>query len=232
MKAEKLIADVYNAIRSNKALWESTLLVVAYDEHGGFYDHVVPPKTVAPDDKTNAYPFNQLGIRVPALLISPRCERRVEKTLFDHTSLLKYLTEKWNLGPLGARTSAANSIGIAIAKDNQVRQDTLPFIRVSTSVLISKDIEAEKNATNSNQEALNFFADFLHVELDKTMAEGVQLAVDAAKVANWWVITKHGIGRVLTCLGTWFSSDMRSAQKARQIRTEQALDRLKAKSKS
>jgi phospholipase C len=150
--------------------------------------------------------------------------------LFDHTSLLKYLTEKWDLGPLGARTSAANSIGIAIAKDHQVRQDTPSFIRVSTSVLISKDVEAEKNATNSNQEALNFFADFLHVEMDKTMAEGMQLAVDAAKVTNWWVTTKHGIGRILRCLGAWFSSDMRSAQEARQSRTEQALDRLKTRS--
>lgn len=51
-QGEQLIADVYNAIRKNKALWESTLLIVTYDEHGGFYDHVAPPNTVAPDDHT------------------------------------------------------------------------------------------------------------------------------------------------------------------------------------
>jgi phospholipase C len=48
MKAEKLIADVYNAIRSNEKLWNSTLLVVAFDEHGGFYDHVVPKPALPP----------------------------------------------------------------------------------------------------------------------------------------------------------------------------------------
>jgi hypothetical protein len=58
----------------------------------------------------------------------------------------------------------------------------------------------------------------------------MQLAVDAAKITNWWVSAKHQIGRVLTLLGTWFSRDMRSAQEARKLRTEQALDRLKAKS--
>jgi phospholipase C len=49
MKAQKLIADVYNALRANPELWRSTLLIVVYDEHGGFYDHVVPPKAVPPD---------------------------------------------------------------------------------------------------------------------------------------------------------------------------------------
>ena len=42
-RAQRLLAKVYNAIRANEPLWESTLLVVLYDEHGGFYDHVVPP---------------------------------------------------------------------------------------------------------------------------------------------------------------------------------------------
>jgi phospholipase C len=49
MKAQKLVADVYTAIRSNAQLWESTLLVVVYDEHGGFYDHVSPPSAIPPD---------------------------------------------------------------------------------------------------------------------------------------------------------------------------------------
>src|SRR6266850_2994139 len=91
-KAEKLIADVYDAIRSNDELWESTLLVVTYDEHGGFYDHVVPPAAVPPDNRASeGFAFEQLGVRVPALLVSPWVGARAEKTQFDHTSLLKYL---------------------------------------------------------------------------------------------------------------------------------------------
>src|SRR5262245_21159841 len=48
------------------SLWRSTLLVIFYDEHGGFYDHVVPPKAVPPDDNHAEYGFDQLGVRGPA----------------------------------------------------------------------------------------------------------------------------------------------------------------------
>ena len=227
MKAEKLIADVYNALRSNPKLWESTLLVVVYDEHGGFYDHVQPPATVAPDQLGKSYAFNQLGIRVPALLISPHCERRVDHTEFDHTSLLKYLTDKWALGPLGARTAQANSIGCAITKDKPLRQDTIPFLRVSNALLISEDVEAEKNTTNSNQDALHHFAEFLAIEMDKGIEGGVQLAADAAKIGTFWIATKHNLGRLVTSFGAWLSRDMREAQKNRQIRTAKVFGEYK-----
>jgi phospholipase C len=227
MKAEKLIADVYNALRSNKPLWESTLLVVVYDEHGGFYDHVIPPKTVAPDGLTKSYDFKQLGLRVPALLISPRCGRRVEKTQFDHTSLLKYLTEKWGLGPLGERTRQANSIGCALT-ESAPRADTIPFIRVSNASLISEDVDAEKDATNANQDALHYFSEFLRAELDQGSGEAVKIAADAAKVGNWWVSAKHTIGRLFASLGAWLSNDMRSAQAVRQARTAEIVDVVKS----
>jgi len=227
MKAEKLIADVYNALRSNPALWESSLLVVAYDEHGGFYDHVQPPATVAPDQNTQAYAFNQLGVRVPALLISPRCERHVEHTLFDHTSLLRYLSDKWELGPLGERTAQANSIGCAIAKAAP-RNDTPPFVRVSNAVLISDDVDAEKDTTNANQDALHHFAEFLNREMDTGMEEGVHLASDVAKVANAWTVLKHQLGRALTAAGKWVSKDMRKAQQARQDRTKGIFAKFKS----
>ena len=116
MKAEKLIADVYNSLRANPDLWKSTLLVVFYDEHGGFYDHVEPPGTIAPDAHHEEYSFDRLGVRVPAILVSPWVKQGVQHTQFDHTSVLKYLTEKWSLGPLGNRTAAANSIGVACCK--------------------------------------------------------------------------------------------------------------------
>ena len=127
MKAQNLIADIYNAIRKNAELWASTLFVVFYDEHGGFYDHVVPPSAVPPDDKTYEYSFDQLGIRVPALLISPWVDARVERTQFDHTSLLRYLQKKWGLGDLGRRTASANSIDVALR--TTPRADTPEKIR-------------------------------------------------------------------------------------------------------
>ncbi|HEX4554059.1 MAG TPA: alkaline phosphatase family protein [Xanthobacteraceae bacterium] len=114
LEGEQLIASVYNALRRNDALWKSSLLVVLYDEHGGFYDHVVPPETVAPDHHVEEYTFNQLGVRVPAILVSPYVKPGVLHTVFDHTSLLRYVSDKWDLGPLGARVAAANSFAGAL----------------------------------------------------------------------------------------------------------------------
>ena len=227
MKAEKLIADVYNAIRSNPDLWASTLLIVVYDEHGGFYDHVDPPPTIAPDEKTASWSFNQLGVRVPALLISPRAKKRVEHTQFDHTSVLRYLQDKWSLGSLGLRTSQANSIGCAVSANEPLRQDTTPFIRVSNADLISEDVEAEKNTTNANQDALHNFADYLYQEADVGMERAVDLAADAAKFATLWVSATHWCGRQLTKLGAWFSAGMRKAQQDRLTRTRNAFAHLK-----
>ncbi|HEX4168908.1 MAG TPA: alkaline phosphatase family protein [Bryobacteraceae bacterium] len=113
MHGEALIADVYNALRTNEELWASTLFVLIYDEHGGFFDHVAPPATIAPDTNTARFAFNQLGIRVPALLISPWVDPGVFSPVLDHTSLLKYATDKWDLGPLGARVPYAASIASA-----------------------------------------------------------------------------------------------------------------------
>src|SRR3984957_12058207 len=62
MRGDVLIANVFNALLANQAVFERTLLVVLYDEHGGFYDHVEPPATVAPDGNTKDYAFNQLGV--------------------------------------------------------------------------------------------------------------------------------------------------------------------------
>ncbi len=78
-EGERLIARVYNAIHSNPTLWESTALLITYDEHGGIYDHV-PPPACTPDGfiaqpsstKTGKpFAFDRLGVRVPAILVSP-----------------------------------------------------------------------------------------------------------------------------------------------------------------
>src|SRR5271168_3821341 len=78
-EGERFIANTYNAIRTNPALWNSTALLIVYDEHGGIFDHVVPPPCTpdgffakASDTGTGAqFNFDRLGIRVPAILVSP-----------------------------------------------------------------------------------------------------------------------------------------------------------------
>ena len=92
LEGDNLIKRVYEAIRSNQAGWESTLLVITYDEHGGLYDHVPPPATVDPGDRptdTLNFDFKRLGIRVPAVLVSPFIPpRTIVSTVFDHTSII------------------------------------------------------------------------------------------------------------------------------------------------
>jgi phospholipase C len=129
MNGEALIAQVYNTLRANETLWQNTLLVLLYDEHGGFYDHMAPPATVAPDEHHEEYGFNQLGLRVPALLISPWVERGVCSTVFDHTSLLRYVSDKWQLGPLGQRVAEANSFANELLQRQAPRTDTPPLVK-------------------------------------------------------------------------------------------------------
>src|SRR5579863_7327967 len=114
LDSDALVASVYNAIRASDELWQSTLLVVLFDEHGGFYDHVSPPPAIPPDHHQEEYSFDRYGLRVPALLISPYVGNAVFSELLDHTSLLRYLQVKWNLGYLGDRTAAAGTFAAAI----------------------------------------------------------------------------------------------------------------------
>lgn len=122
VEADVLVARVYNAIRANEELWKSSLLVILFDEHGGFYDPLYPPAAIAPDHHTEEYDFTQYGVRVPALLVSPYAANTFDSDLLDHTTLLKYLQDKWGLGDLGARTAQAKSISPALR--NPLRTDT------------------------------------------------------------------------------------------------------------
>ena len=103
---ESFIADVYNRIRNNPNLWPNTALLVLYDEHGGIYDHVPPPNldpsrvdqefTAQPADTVTPEPFNfdRLGVRVPAILISPWVQAgSVINDIFEHASIPATATE-------------------------------------------------------------------------------------------------------------------------------------------
>lgn len=93
---QDLVLAVYHAIATGPQ-WDTTLLIVCYDEHGGFFDHVPPPE--APDD--DPVTFGRYGVRVPALVVSPWVEpRTVSKTLFDHTSILKTILLRFCPGDL------------------------------------------------------------------------------------------------------------------------------------
>ena len=164
-------------LRGNEVLWGSTLFVLLYDEHGGFYDHVPPPKTVAPDEHTSTFGFNVLGVRVPALLISPWVDPSVLITQFDHTSLLKYVTDKWSLGPLGNRTAEANTFADVLTKRSSPREDCLKPIPVPVPPDNPSDVQL-----NGNQTALAGFSHYLQVNVTK--ANDATLATESRAMAG------------------------------------------------
>lgn len=166
---DQLVARVYNKIRGNASLWNSTLLVVLYDEHGGFYDHVAPPATIPPDTLTDpAFPnfnFNRLGVRVPAILVSPWVKRGgVDHTVYDHTSLLKYLCDKWQLAPLGARCADVNTNTFAsqiLQQPNTNSPLTVPVVTIPGS----RDLIPPSEQVNDHQRALAWMVDFVSDQL-------------------------------------------------------------------
>lgn len=120
---ERLIAQVYNAVRTSPC-WKSTLLVITYDEHGGCYDHVVPPRAVSPDAH-NEYGFNfdRYGVRVPAVIVSPYVPPGSKIRSpdgnpypFDHTSIIATVRKVFGLGgPLTARDGVAPDLMSALS---------------------------------------------------------------------------------------------------------------------
>ena len=102
---EAFVNQVYEAVTTSPN-WANTMLVINFDEWGGFYDHVAP--TTAPDVSRQTA---LRGFRVPALVISPRARRgHVDHTVYDHTSILRAIQWRWNLPALTPRDAAAANI--------------------------------------------------------------------------------------------------------------------------
>jgi phospholipase C len=118
---ELFIAQVYNAIKSSP-LWPNTALLIVYDEHGGIYDHVVPPAckpdqfTASANDTGTGMPFafDRLGVRVPAILVSPWIPAgTVVNRVFDHASIPATIT-KFFLGDYSPRSPRETNADVFI----------------------------------------------------------------------------------------------------------------------
>jgi phospholipase C len=96
---------IYTAVTQSRN-WHNTILIFVYDEWGGFFEHV--PPTMAPLDGLR-------GFRVPCLVVSPFARRaHVAHTLFDHTSILRFIEWRWKLDPLTVRDMTANNLAEAL----------------------------------------------------------------------------------------------------------------------
>lgn len=95
---QAFLLEVYRCITSYRDLWNSTVMIVTYDEHGGFFDHASPPfiRTEPPAGAHYSDAFETLGVRVPAFVISPFVKpKTVFKPILDHTSILKFIGQKF-----------------------------------------------------------------------------------------------------------------------------------------
>jgi phospholipase C len=129
---DAFLAEVYNAIRTSPQ-WDRTVLVINFDEHGGFYDTVVPPTCI--DDTKAIGPgapnFTNLGFRVPAIAISPFAPKKIEKAgPYEHCSVLKMIEWRWGLEPMTARD--ANAKNFAEALDFTRRRDPIELPAFTT----------------------------------------------------------------------------------------------------
>ncbi len=125
INGQQLIAAVYTALAKSPQ-WKNCLLVVTYDENGGFFDHVSPPRTV---DDHAADGFDRMGFRVPTLVAGPYVkEGHVSSVTYDHCSALRELELAFSLEPLNQRTMAANDLSDFIDMDRLAKGDWKPPI--------------------------------------------------------------------------------------------------------
>jgi phospholipase C len=122
---EALVKRVYEALRKS-AFWETTMLIITFDEHGGFFDHVPPPAALPTgDDHRYAdsdipFSFDRFGVRVPAVVISAYTERgtiigtTTNPMVFDHSSIPATVEKRFGLASLTQRDAKAATLDVAL----------------------------------------------------------------------------------------------------------------------
>lgn len=101
---ETFLGRVYRSLVSNPERWKRTVLIVCYDEHGGFFDHAEPPQLRYDPPANHEWeinaPFTTVGVRVPGLVISPYAARQsVCSDVLDHTSILQLVVDRFGTSP-------------------------------------------------------------------------------------------------------------------------------------
>ena len=146
-RGEELIKQTYEAIR-NSPVWNNSLLIITWDEHGGFYDHVFPGAAPSPADgapttfNRSGFTFDLYGPRVPAIVVSPLIPRnQVDHRLYDHASIPATLESLFGIAPLTQRDSNARPLDALC---------TLPTARTDTPASLPKPANGGLAATTAS----------------------------------------------------------------------------------
>jgi phospholipase C len=135
-KGEIFLRDIVTTLATSP-LWNNTVLIINRDEWGGFFDHVVPPRVIAPNNVDTDLVNGQalLGCRVPTIIVSPLARGNpakptINSLVYDHTSVLKLIEWRWNLEPLTARDASDEIGNLASALNFQSEDTSLPELPV------------------------------------------------------------------------------------------------------
>jgi phospholipase C len=201
-RGEALIKKVYEAIR-NSPIWNSSLLVVTYDEHGGFYDYYAPGAALPPNDGSSStynqsgFNFAQYGVRVPAVIVSPWIAKgQVDHTVYDHSSVAATLEALFGFSALTARdASANNALHLLSSKfrtdcpktlNNPAAVRAMPLLKREEQ--ISRDAEAVPRRGNLPP----FLATALKIDLELSSGDPAERA---AIIANFRTVQTRGQAR-------------------------------------
>jgi phospholipase C len=161
---EEFLRRTYEAVIANSNRWGSTLFIVYYDEHGGFYDHVAPPLIPY---KTTGIPnmqFYSLGPRIPGIIISPYVQQgSVCHSIFDHTSILQLLAEKY-------------TPGVPYCDSVDLRGKSNPGIASITEALTNDTVWYPPTPPTDKIEVSSALGDRISVAPTEPIAQGFELA--------------------------------------------------------
>jgi phospholipase C len=137
---DAFLARIFHAL-ANSPAWKNTVLIINFDEWGGFFDHVPPPRAIAPNNLDTDLVNGQalLGFRVPVIVASPFTRNSgpsplVTHTVFDHTSALKLIEWRWGLQPLTARDASSRIGNFADSMNFAAPDASLPSIPLPPTV--------------------------------------------------------------------------------------------------
>ncbi len=168
-RGDILLAQVYNALRASP-YWSTSVLLVVFDEHGGLYDHVLPLTTVAPDNHpsdSSYVDFKHLGVRVPAVVISPYAQATTDIRTYDHTSVIATAGKLFGL-------EVPPTLGLRAAQAAAFVQTPLPPIRTDTPTSVdpttSTDLHYDPNVPLDDNQRLNLALAAADASRDTTAA--------------------------------------------------------------
>jgi phospholipase C len=191
MIGQQLIASIYTAL-ANSPQWKNILFVITYDEHGGYYDHVAPPTS---EDDFAADGFDQLGFRVPALVMGPYVKQgQVVSTVFDHTSMLKHIQNMFDLDPLYMRVDAANDLTDCLDQERLANNDPADPAEIPAVTINESDITAACMSGAAKKHDMLALAD-KYPEIFAQFDRRDQAKDDVYLIGDY--LEKHNQGRII-----------------------------------